>query len=90
MPEDSRLTDFVDEAMTDETRERSASNGEHTPSSSAPPSTGAGEADAGRSALEAGVSTYAWGCYTCAACEADVNRVWRAESTYVCEQCTNW
>lgn len=37
-----------------------------------------------------GLSTYAWGSYTCTRCESDTERVWRDEGAFVCPDCKSW
>jgi hypothetical protein len=37
-----------------------------------------------------GLSTYAWGSYTCQRCEEAVERVWRDEGALVCPACKSW
>ncbi|WP_222920110.1 hypothetical protein [Natrinema sp. SYSU A 869] len=39
---------------------------------------------------ETGLSTYAWGEYTCSQCAATTDRVWRADGSLVCPDCKEW
>ncbi|WP_226480913.1 DUF7573 domain-containing protein [Natrinema amylolyticum] len=41
-------------------------------------------------ANETGLSTYAWGEYTCSQCAATTDRVWRADGSLVCPDCKEW
>ncbi|QSX01241.1 DUF7573 domain-containing protein [Haloterrigena alkaliphila] len=39
---------------------------------------------------DTGLSTYAWGSYTCARCDGETDRVWRADDAFVCPDCKPW
>jgi len=39
---------------------------------------------------ETGLSTYAWGNYTCSHCDSETDRVWRADGELVCPECKSW
>lgn len=39
---------------------------------------------------DSGLSTYAWGTYTCGRCESNTDRVWRDGETLVCSACKEW
>ncbi|MDQ2051174.1 hypothetical protein RBH26_11850 [Natronolimnohabitans sp. A-GB9] len=46
--------------------------------------------DADATAIDSGLSTYAWGAYTCSRCDSDVERVWREDGSLVCPDCKSW
>ncbi|AGB38257.1 DUF7573 domain-containing protein [Natronococcus occultus] len=37
-----------------------------------------------------GLSTYAWGSYSCRRCDREVERVWRDDGAFVCPDCKSW
>lgn len=39
---------------------------------------------------DSGLSTYAWGTYRCQQCDAETERVWRADGQLVCPACKRW
>ncbi|MFP9190302.1 hypothetical protein ACLI4Q_01355 [Natrialbaceae archaeon A-CW1-1] len=39
---------------------------------------------------DSGLSTYAWGTYTCRSCGETVDHVWRVEDDLVCSRCVQW
>ena len=39
---------------------------------------------------ESGLSTYAWGEYTCSQCDSPTDHVWRADGDLVCPDCKGW
>ncbi|MFP8955159.1 hypothetical protein ACLI4Y_00385 [Natrialbaceae archaeon A-CW3] len=46
--------------------------------------------DPERTGTDSGLSTYAWGTYTCRSCGETVDRVWRVETDLVCSACVAW
>ena len=49
-----------------------------------------GDGVAAQSAADSGLSTYAWGEYTCSRCEGETERVWREDGALVCPDCKSW
>ncbi|UTF53851.1 DUF7573 domain-containing protein [Natronosalvus rutilus] len=103
--EDSRLTDYgqgegssasaadtaeadTEEASTEETA--AAVSSDETTASSSQHAGDADESDPPPSDPDAGLSTYAWGTYTCTRCDSSVDRVWRDGDDLVCPSCKEW
>ena len=90
MTDDATLSDFL--AAESEADEEPAS--EHPTASSEDESTDDGdgnrERETERSSDGTGLSTYAWGEYTCSRCDTETDRVWREEGSFVCPECKSW
>ncbi|MFC7232480.1 hypothetical protein ACFQMM_15790 [Saliphagus sp. GCM10025308] len=78
----------TEEASTKETAAAVSSN--KTTASSSQNTVDADEPDPSSSDHDAGLSTYAWGTYTCNRCDSSVDRVWRDEDDLVCPSCKEW
>lgn len=102
MTDDATLSEFVGETGESDGDDRdesgeggSAGDGSATADrarsstdSSADAETDGDDADA--TAIDSGLSTYAWGAYTCSRCDSDVERVWREDGSFVCPDCKSW
>ena len=87
MTEDATLSEFA--ASADDGETESDGDGPETDAAvDARSETGDSSPDAEESA--AGLSTYAWGTYTCSQCDAAVDRVWRDDGGLVCPDCKSW
>lgn len=98
MTDDATLSDFqtgadADDAdSTGERRADSSSDDSNTDDSDPAAVTADEEDSAGppESPGATGLSTYAWGAYTCSRCETETERVWRADGDLVCPDCKSW
>ncbi|WP_312909921.1 DUF7573 domain-containing protein [Natronosalvus caseinilyticus] len=78
----------TEEASTEE--KAAAISLDETPASSAQNTVEADESDLSSSDHDAGLSTYAWGTYTCNRCDSSVDRVWRDDGDLACPSCKEW
>lgn len=100
MTDDATLSEFVGETGETDGDDRdesgedgSADDGSATVDrarSSADAETDGDGDDADATAGDSGLSTYAWGSYTCNRCDSDVERVWRQDGAFVCPDCKSW
>ncbi|MXV61409.1 hypothetical protein GS429_04890 [Natronorubrum sp. JWXQ-INN-674] len=87
MTDDATLTDFGSAASDDGDGNGDAhesDDGDAAATDETQPETNSHESD------DTGLSTYAWGEYTCHRCETETGRVWRDDGEFVCPACKSW
>ena len=74
--DDATLSEFGSAAESNDTGEQTSTSSE--------------DDTAAPDGADSGLSAYAWGAYRCQQCDAETERVWRADGQFVCPACKRW